>query len=129
MDTNDRKKEHEERRLEKSDRRVYETTWRDKEVREQLSTAQRRVDDDPRFGRRPEDEMRRLERIHEHSPRRHLADFDARRELAEERREIESNPEGFLRRHAGEPLDAATLRESWDAVERRRRGRERWGTE
>lgn len=119
IDATDRKKELDQRRLKKSDQKLYETTWRDKEVRGQLSAVGPKVKDDQRWGRRPEDELRRLQRINDNSPRRFLSDFDARRELAEERREIASNPEGFLRRRAGEQLDRATLRETWDAVERR----------
>lgn len=119
-DTSDRKKELDERRLDKSDRALYETTWRDKEVRKQLDAVGSKVKDNPRFGRLPKDELHRLERIRDESPMRHLNDFDPQKELASQKREISTNPEGYLRRHAGESLDSATLRESYDAVEKRR---------
>lgn len=94
-------------------------SWRQREVHETEARLRRTFRDQPHRGARPQDQLDRLERIRDTSGMRHLPEFDAKRLAAAEDREIATNPRGFLRAHAGEPLDAATERRVWEAMERR----------
>jgi len=121
-DTKDRKREQAER--ERLEGRFYDQTWRAREARAQADRIRRVFQEHPERGSRAQDRIARLERIAERSSMRHLPGFDPQAEVRAEDIEIRANPYGFLLRHAGEPLDAATEREVWlalDARDRRRR--------
>ena len=71
-------------------------------------------------GRGAKERLRRLERIGDRDSMRHLQGHDVERSRKLEDVERRTNPRGFLRRHQGEGLDAATEREVRKALGRGR---------
>ena len=69
------------------------------------------------------DELRHKEHIAERDSMRRLPSFSVERARRLERKEIETNPKGYERRHRGEGLDPtveAELRASKNSMRRRR---------
>jgi len=117
-DASDRKRRDDRDLLERLQDRPLDQGWRTREARSESARLRKVFGDDPQRGSHASDQLARQERIREQSSLRHLADFDPRREAALEDREIRQNPEGYLRRHAGQALDAATERTVWEALQR-----------
>jgi hypothetical protein len=99
-------------------------SWRDRYVRSETERLQHSPSDHRSHLSEARQDLARLGRIREQSSLRRLSDFNPERVRKLEDVEIRQNPEGFLRRHAGEGLDAATEREIRKTLHARRgRGR------
>lgn len=81
-------------------------------LRSEVQELLRKERENPHSKSRAADELARLDRISERSSMRRLHGFDPRKELQMEKLEIrQGKGMGFLRRHLGEGLDAATRRD------------------
>ncbi len=68
----------------------------------------------------PKEVLRRKERIKERDPLAKFPDYDVDVAMKQEQKEIETNPEGFARRHQNEGLDAGTQAELSAALKKKR---------
>ena len=115
----ERTRDREWKEWERRDDRSFDRSWRDKEVRDAIDRLRREDLDRPNRGGRPEDDLTRQERLRQTDAGRQLPDFDVERARRGEDAEIRESPRAYLRRHAGEPLDAATERRIREALRRR----------